>query len=106
MTKSRGDLGNSLNNLALACKDNASSHQESNDKRRLEDTYWTERATKALASGFLGPEESMSFLIGRILAEPDKDAERLVPSPTLQLTQDNAMMHDERTKPYNSSFKK
>lgn len=75
MTKSRDDRVDSLSGLVSAGKDNVSNHEESSDRRRLEDAYWTERAAKALASGFLGAEESISFLIGRILAEPDQDAE-------------------------------
>lgn len=40
-------------------------HEEYARLRRLEDAYWAARAEEALKSGFLGPEESMAFLLAR-----------------------------------------
>jgi prevent-host-death family protein len=40
-------------------------HEEFARLLRLEDAYWTARAEEALKSGFLGPEESMAFLLAR-----------------------------------------
>jgi hypothetical protein len=43
--------------------------KETDRLRRLEDAYWTARAEEAIKGGFLSPEESMAFLLGRLESE-------------------------------------